>query len=294
MRSYSNVGFNIAGAVIEAAAGAYYADYMGQIFRQMKMNRTTFDPTVAMTYPLAVGYQPGLLGNTIVRPMSANTAEAPSGILYSTVNDLARLVEFFLNEGVVDGTAIVSPELFAAMTAPSDVRTASEFGYGLGVFINEDRGTATWGHDGKIDGYTAVLRTWPAYDLGVVMLANNIAFDGRPIEDAIAQTLLGLPAPEAPAAAQAPDDLAPYLGTYVISNPQGEAVFEVTISQNEAGLSAQITGQPGLELRPSSKPDAFDAYFAGSPVGAQVVFLRDDAGNVRYISAGLRVGVRQP
>jgi CubicO group peptidase (beta-lactamase class C family) len=292
VRAYSNVGFNIAGAVTEAAVDTPYADYMAQVFNQLKMKRTTFDPTLAMTYPLAVGYQPGLLGNTIVRPMSANTAEAPSGILYSTVDDLARLVEFFLNEGVVDGTAIISPELFAAMTTPSAVRVGTAFAYGLGVFVDTYRETVTWGHDGKIDGYTAVLRTWPAYDLGVVLLASSIAFDGSAVEDAIAETLLGLPAPEAPAAVEAPDDLTPYLGTYVISNPQGEPVFEVTISLNEAGLKAQITGQPPLELR-ASAPDTFEAYFAGNPVGAQVLFLRDDAGNVRYISAGLRVGIRQ-
>lgn len=293
LQSYSNVGFNIAGAILESAADSYYAEYMDTVFRQLKMERTTFDPTVAMTYPLAVGYQPGLFGSTAVRPLSANTAEAPSGILYSTVDDLAQLVEFFLNDGMVDSMAIVSPEMFVTMTTPAATRLGSEVPYGLGVFIGNDQGTMTWGHDGKIDGYTAVLRTWPAHDLGVVMLANNIAFDGRTIEEVIAATLLTLPATQpSPKEAVTSEDLTPYLGTYVIANPQGEPAFTVQVNMNDGLLSAQITGQPTLELRPAA-PDTFDAYFAGSPVGAQVVFLRDVTGNVRYISAGFRAGIRQ-
>lgn len=293
LQSYSNAGFNVAGAVLESVVDGYYADHMKTVFSQFKMTRTTFDPTLAMTYPLAVGYQPGLFGNNAVRPMSANMAEAPSGIAYSTVEDLAYLVEFFLNEGVVDGTPIISPQLFATMTTPAEVRLGTEIPYGLGVIIDEHFGVPTWGHDGKIDGYTAVLRTWHTQDLGVVILANNIAFSGAPIERAIAENLLGLSAtPDTPAEFTAPADLSPYVGTYSINNPQGGAMFEAEISVNGEYLRAQITGQPTLELRPVA-PDTFEAYLFGSSVGARVMFLRDDSGAVRYISAAFRAGAKQ-
>src|SRR5947209_7176403 len=52
--SYSNPGISLVGHLAEVAAGKPYAELMRElVFDPLEMGRTTFDPTVAMTYPLA-------------------------------------------------------------------------------------------------------------------------------------------------------------------------------------------------------------------------------------------------
>jgi len=54
--SYSNPGFDMVGFLIEEVGGKPYADQMNErLFKPLGMNRTTFRPTMAMTYPLSQG-----------------------------------------------------------------------------------------------------------------------------------------------------------------------------------------------------------------------------------------------
>jgi CubicO group peptidase (beta-lactamase class C family) len=57
IHSYANPGYWIAGFVAEQIAGKPYADIMQQrVFTPLGMSRSTFRPTLAMTYPLAQGH----------------------------------------------------------------------------------------------------------------------------------------------------------------------------------------------------------------------------------------------
>src|SRR5690606_12635724 len=52
--AYSNPGVRVAGYVAEVVAGKPYTELMQElVFDPLAMARTTFDPTIAMTYPLA-------------------------------------------------------------------------------------------------------------------------------------------------------------------------------------------------------------------------------------------------
>lgn len=288
LHSYSNPGFDIIGAIIEAASGEYYADYMATaVFGAMGMQRATFDPGVAITYPVAVGYQPGLLGSSPVRRNSSHTTEAPSGLAYASVNDLSHLIDFVLNDGVVNGETILSPALAQAMWTPADVRIVSPMQYGLGFFIDEYRGTPRVGHGGNVEGYTSLLQTLPEVELGVVVLANSSGFDAGPIFDAVAEQLLDLPAASEEPAVPLAVDPSEYAGTYAVRDLDGQPTFTVTVTAEGNQLLAQITGQPPLELR-AAAPDTFDITFGGTSTGQQMAFLRDESGAIAYVHAGSR------
>jgi CubicO group peptidase (beta-lactamase class C family) len=54
---YSNLGVSLVGCVAEAVTGTPFAELMQElVFDPLEMRRTTFDPTVAMTYPVALGH----------------------------------------------------------------------------------------------------------------------------------------------------------------------------------------------------------------------------------------------
>lgn len=292
LHSYSNPGFDIIGAVIEAASGQYYADYMAmEVFDRMGMERTTFDPSVAITYPVAVGHQPGLLGNSIVHRNASHTTEAPSGLAYTSVNDLIHLINFTLNDGMVNGDSILSPTLAEMMWTPADIHITSPMHYGLGFFIEDYRGTIRVGHGGNVDGYSALLKTLPEYGLGVVVLANSSGFDASSIFNAVVDVLIDLPDTSevtSPPPAFDPND---YAGTYELRDLDGQPTFTVIVTVTGDGLQAQIIGQPPLYLRPTA-PDVFDIYFGETSTGQQMTFLRDVTGEIVYVHAGNRAAVR--
>jgi CubicO group peptidase (beta-lactamase class C family) len=85
--SYSNPGYWMAGLVVEQAAGRPFADAVDAlVLRPLGMSRSTFRPTVAMTYPLAQGHATAGKGPpAVIRPAANNAATWPAGSLFSTV-----------------------------------------------------------------------------------------------------------------------------------------------------------------------------------------------------------------
>lgn len=292
LHSYSNPGFDIAGAVIESVSGQYYADYMAaEVFAPMGMTRATFDPNVAITYPVAVGYQRGLLGNNAVRRNASHTTEAPSGLAYASVNDLTKLIEFVLNEGQANGQTILTNSMAEAMWTPAAVSIVSPMRYGLGFFIEDYRGTVRVGHGGNVDGYSSMLETLPEYGLGVVVLANSSGFDANPIFDAVVDALIDLPATSESVTKQPAIDLEAYAGSYALRDLNGDPSFTVTVTVEGERLLAQVAGQPPLTLR-AAEQDLFEIYFGEIATGQKLAFLRDDTGTITYIHAGGRAGTR--
>ena len=92
--SYSNIGFMLAGYVIERAAGSPYIELVDrEVLRPLGMDRSTFELEEAMKYPLALGHgdassQPESTG--VLRPFVNDPGLLPRGGLFSTGPDLAR------------------------------------------------------------------------------------------------------------------------------------------------------------------------------------------------------------
>lgn len=289
VRSYANPGFDLAGAVVEAVSGLPYADAMAEtVFGPLGMTRTTFHSTVAMTYPLASGHQPNLFGVSVVRPNPDNVAQYPSGFAFSSVNDLTHLIDFLL-----DGDErVLSEALRAEMLTSVPTRLASPFDYGLGVVLDTYRGAQQIGHGGRIDGYGAFLETLPEHDFGVAIVSNNIAVDEAPIFAAVVDAVLGLPVEAVVPAEDIPYTAADYVGTYPLRNQTGAPLATIVVSDQDGILIAQAEGQPLLTLRPTA-PDTFDVYVGEVSVATSVAFVRDENGQVAYLSVGYRAAPRE-
>ena len=90
--SYSNSGFALAGLALQEADKKPFADVMrARVLDPLGMPRTTFRPTEAMTWPLAVGHRRDKDGKvTVVRPLANDARLWPAGTLYSSANEMAR------------------------------------------------------------------------------------------------------------------------------------------------------------------------------------------------------------
>ena len=173
--SYSNSGFALAGFTFQEAAGKSYTELMNErVFQPLGMTRTTFRPTTAMTYPLAVGHKRGEK-ITVVRPLPNDARLYPAGTFYTSANELARFAVAFLNEGKIDGKQIISPAVIKQMSAPraKQLSAADETSYGYGLFMNNSRGVRQIWHDGSMTGYAATMTLVPEHRFAVITLSNT-------------------------------------------------------------------------------------------------------------------------
>src|SRR5712691_8920192 len=175
--SYSNPGLTLAGYVLEQIAQKPYADVIDErLFKPLGMNRSTFRPTVAMTWPLAQGHATtGADPPTIVRPFADHAGYWPAGFMFSNVSDLARFTIAFMNDGIIDGRAVLKPSAIATLsTGYVDVPSSAEPSrYGYGLTTATHRGVRVVEHGGAIPGFGASVRMLPEHKAAVVILVNR-------------------------------------------------------------------------------------------------------------------------
>jgi CubicO group peptidase (beta-lactamase class C family) len=242
--SYSNPGINLAGYIAERVSGKPYTQLMQElVFDPLDMKRTTFDPTIAMTYPLAQSHTLDAEGHLVVDHHYAdNTMHYPSGFVMSTVLDLANFAMMHLSGGSFNGRQILAPERVAEMHAPhARFPSFNEDGYGLTFSSYNYKGLRLVGHGGRISSFASSFEMVPETGTAVIILANNSALWG-PHEGAlthfILDGLLNLPA-EIPAPPTIEPDRSRwdgYVGTYVGANSGAAEIVRVTERQVSAYL----------------------------------------------------------
>jgi len=200
---YSNPGFRLAGYIAQQIAGRPYVELMKDlVFEPLGMNRTTFDLTVAMTYPLAHSHDLRDDGTLSVQHrFGDNTGYYPSGACLSTVEDMAKFAIMEMSGGEVGDRSFLPAAAVREMQANQiDIYTTPGAGYGLGLFTDEYKGLRRAGHEGYVGTFGSRLMMVPEAGTAVILTFNRAGgFWQRAIGlvDRILDELLGL-APERP------------------------------------------------------------------------------------------------
>ena len=127
------------------------------VFAPLGMTHTTFAPSLAMTYPLAMGHT---ADGKISRPMDA------AG-LFTSVHDMGRFLTVFLNDGKV-GDILDQRQLIPANTIAA---LSSDTGYGLDA--DASRGVRLIRQTSTAPGYAAEILMAPEFHTGVVVLGQS-------------------------------------------------------------------------------------------------------------------------
>ena len=281
--SYSNAGINLVGYVAEVVGGKPFAELMReQVFGPLAMERTTFDPTVALTYPLAQSHDVAPDGALRVQHRFAdNTAHYPSGFVMSTVLDLANFAMMQLGQGRFRDQQILSPESVAAMqTLQADLYTTNGAGYGLTFGVETYKGIRLVGHAGGISTFGSQFKLAPDAGAAVLLLYNRISpeFAAERLVHDIFDQLLDLPQEAPKPRAIAPDrSLWPrYVGSYV-----GIWAGLATIQTVDDQLTLDLNGEavPLDALR----PDLYFGLKSGSEEPTSVGFVPEATGPTEFI-----------
>jgi CubicO group peptidase (beta-lactamase class C family) len=168
IHSYSSPGYWLAGYVIERASGSpsekAYADMVRErLLEPLGMERSTFRPTMALTYPLALDHRlaraAGSVGAPdsveVVRPFPDDVTTWPSGSLFSSAPELARVAEALLGDGVVDGRWVLPSAVVRRMLSPIEATPDSACGYSYGLSVcavGRDTVARHYGFRGRVGG----------------------------------------------------------------------------------------------------------------------------------------------
>jgi len=177
--SYSNDAFALLGAIIERASGMTYEKYVKfHILAPAGMKNSTFDldelpdkEAITMLYAKKESQDGGITVYPAPVWWDAPSMRA-AGYLKSSVQDMLRYTEIYRNNGVVDGTRILSEDSVRQMTYPYIEIEPGKF-YGYGLMITPDYyGHKLVEHGGNLKAVASLMAIVPEIGLAGVVLTN--------------------------------------------------------------------------------------------------------------------------
>ena len=325
---YNNFMFMLQGVVAEKLTGKSWEDNIREkIFVPLGMNNSNSSLAEWMqAKDLAIGYN-------VKNDSSINKTDyynisgmAPAGSINSSVNDMAKWLELWINGGKYKGkeilpaqyvTEAISSQMVVAGSLPSNERPDMFLSnYGLGWFLTGYRGHYRVEHGGNINGFSASTCFFPSDSIGIVVLCNqngsqvpamvrNLLSDrllGLKYRDWQSQTFSADTAAKAKAKAamktavssrklntQPSHSLKDYTGLY---SSAGKESFELSLKNDSLFLMAPVEK---LYLRHyhydvfnlMDKDDLKDADTAYSPDALKIMFRIDEAGDISAASIPL-------
>jgi CubicO group peptidase (beta-lactamase class C family) len=171
--AYSNLGIDLAGYILQVRSGRPFADYARRkILAPAGMMEASFDLENIRKDPArAIGHVPNR------RPVPLDVPMLAAGGLYVGAADMARWVQFHLNEGKAGGRRILDRALLREMAEIPAHGERQTNGYGLGLAVVPYAGTTLLTHSGGGYGFQTYMGWLPELKLGVVCLTNATGHD---------------------------------------------------------------------------------------------------------------------
>ena len=171
--AYSNVGVDLAGAILEKKAGKPFAEYIREkVLLPLGMTDSSLDlDAILRASDRAFGHRapkdvvPG--GIPVEFPM------IPAGGVYTNLTDMARYLMFHINEGRVDGRPLLRADLMQAMHSVAFPEPGQRFGWGLGNAIEHQGPEVYYYHGGGGYGFASYMAMYPGLKLGIICLTNS-------------------------------------------------------------------------------------------------------------------------
>jgi CubicO group peptidase (beta-lactamase class C family) len=216
--SYSNYNYAVAGLVIEARSGLTFERYLDErVFGPLKMTASTaHQPSQSrLAANLSRGYR--WTGDRHQPLEYRYTYASPSGAIATSAADMGRFMIALLNDGVLDGTRVLSPAsakaLLAAQFTPDPRIPATTYGFSHLMW----HGRRLVIRGGTLGDQAGMLILMPEDRLGIFVASNSLPGLGDFLYAPMMTHLFGAADPPLPALAPRPgahERAARLAGTY--------------------------------------------------------------------------------
>jgi len=163
---YSNMGYTLAGYVVERVTGKSLADYAKDaIFGPLGMTKSSYRLRGFANSELAMPY------GTDGSPLTHYTfADWPGGSVRTTALDLSRFMRMLINNGTFNGRTVLARSSVDEMKKVQNPTLYEGAGLGLDY---QNYGTDIVGHLGQESGVGAVFYFEPSSQAGAIVLLNT-------------------------------------------------------------------------------------------------------------------------
>jgi CubicO group peptidase (beta-lactamase class C family) len=186
---YCNLGYLVAGHVVEVLSGERWEDCMhARLLGPLGMHRSNLSVDALRADPdHATAYErrEGVVVSVPPRPV---TALAPAGAVNSCAADMTRWLLAQLSQGQLDGQTVISPSTVARQQTPHTLlpedRTfpaSTRHAYGLGWMIGRYREHRIVEHGGGLDGFLTECMLLPDDGIGVAVMTNTSSSAMAPV-----------------------------------------------------------------------------------------------------------------
>ncbi|MFG2407068.1 serine hydrolase domain-containing protein [Streptomyces brevispora] len=286
---YSNPGYTVLGALIEAVRGASWAQVLrSELLEPLGMHRTGPQPEA----PHAGGWAVHPWADAMLpEPAEDLGLMAPAGQLWSTTADLLRFAAF-LAEGDDRVLCAASVDEMKEPSAPPEAGDW-EGSYGLGLQLVRRNGRTLIGHTGSLPGFLATLWFCAEEDVAAVVFANVTS---GPLIGEVAAELVDIVAEAEP---RIPESWRPLpevdAELLALTGPWYWGTRTNILRLNpDRGLELRTIRDGGRGARFTARPDGtwigLDGYYAGETLR----IVRNEDGSVNHLDLGSFVFTREP
>jgi CubicO group peptidase (beta-lactamase class C family) len=203
---YSNSGFVLVGAVLEAITGRHWHEVVLDMLSTVPVPHTVFGRNERLIPGMAEGYSSSASRQLQRSAFISMTQVHAAGALVSRLDDLLAFSR------VLHCGGLLQPTSYAAMTAPSACCTAM----GLGMKMIQVQGLQALGHDGQVPGFSSMMLYLPSHELTVVVLSNSDRppADPNAVARRLAACIIGNPYVDAAEVSLTPQELLQFEGCY--------------------------------------------------------------------------------
>ena len=279
--NYNNTAYGLAATIVERTSGQDFHVFMQEnVFGPLGMTGTMVRPSVRHIVPnQSEGYTPTPDGYRQIGDLGGAVG---AGAIYSTIGDLQTWVENYADPRV--GTRESIDEMMTSFV----LTDGEETGYGYGLFIDEQAGLKRVHHGGADVAHRSMLAYYPEINAGITTQSNHAQFNSNVAFELAAAFFKDAMEEEEKEGDEAgtgddfdPDGYDPeafdeYAGRYALDAAPN---IVLSFTRDDATLYAQLTGQPRLEIVPTSA-----TTFRLLAVEASVTFLHGDDGAVEGVT----------
>ena len=199
--TYSTYGYTLLGAIVEAASGLTFTDYLREnIFKPAGMSQSRSDSVRDIIPNRARGYVKRDKGELSNAGLVDTSYKIPGGGLVSTVEDMAKFVIAVQNGTLVKKATFaqmsisqVNQEVWERTRVEQKVpKDKASQGYGFGWIIGTERRKEAIWHGGVQSGATTLIYLLPKKRLAIVVMMNleGEAAELEKFGDELADTIL--------------------------------------------------------------------------------------------------------
>lgn len=272
--NYNNTGYALAAMTVERVSGLSFPEWMDrEVFTPLGMENTFVrEHPGQIIANRSVGYLPAADGFRETPDLGASMG---AGGIYTTAGDLARWMRN-LHTAELGGAGVMHE-----LTTRSVLIDGDTTDYGLGLFIDNDRGLSRIHHGGADIAHRSTFVYYPELQAGYLVQSNYSAIPGS-IGRGVAEAFFGDHMVREDEPEQTAEEFAPemldrelldaYAGRYELEAAPGTIL---TVSREGDQLRLETPGQSPAELDATS-----DSTFTIPGMDIGVTFHRDEGGAV--------------